>query len=58
MILWAFDADGTIELVEGRGLEALGLRAGAARRAEPVRAIYADDPQSLELTRRALAARS
>jgi diguanylate cyclase (GGDEF)-like protein/PAS domain S-box-containing protein len=53
VIVWALSPDGTIELAEGRGLKALGLSPGQLV-GRPIEEIYTENPQALELTRRAL----
>ncbi len=53
VVLWALDADGTIELAEGRGLRGLGLE-GEQLVGRPVEHIYRDNAQALDVTRRAL----
>lgn len=54
VVLWKVDADGTFELSEGRGLEALGLEPGQVVGAN-VFDVYADDAVAADLMRRALA---
>jgi PAS domain S-box-containing protein len=54
VILWAVDRRGIITLSEGRGLEALGLRAGQ-HVGRSLRELYADVPGAVENLDRALA---
>ncbi|HEX2188485.1 MAG TPA: PAS domain S-box protein [Longimicrobiaceae bacterium] len=54
MVLWATDAQGVFTFSDGRGLEALGLRAGEVV-GRSVFDVYRDSPQVLEEVRRALA---
>lgn len=54
VILWTIDADGTITLSEGRGLERLGYRAGELT-GQNAFEIYAGNEAALGPTRKALA---
>ncbi len=53
IVLFAFDADGTFTLSEGRGLDALGLKPGQSV-GRSVFELYADNPVVIDCCRRAL----
>src|SRR5258706_2961314 len=53
IVLFAFDRDGIVTHLEGRGLEALGLRPGEAVGRSAFE-LSADSPKALDLLRRAL----
>ncbi|MBZ4420380.1 PAS domain-containing sensor histidine kinase [Myxococcus sp. RHSTA-1-4] len=57
VILWSADADGTITLLEGEGLRALGLERGALV-GRSTYEVYANRPDLIEAARRARAGES
>ena len=54
VVLWRIDADGVFELSEGGGLAGIGLEPGEAV-GQSVFEMFAEDPEAMELVRRALA---